>query len=133
MTPQSDVKTMRKLLVVDDEEKICLLMQEYFSQKGFEVRTVCRGDEALALANVFHPDVVVLDLLMPGISGAETLKQLKTLQPSPKVLMFSAADHEDVSRGALALGADFYISKPANLRQIEILINGVCPPSHRTS
>ena len=74
MTPQSDVKTVRKLLVVDDEEKICLLMQEYFSQKGFEVRTVCRGDEALALANVFHPDVVVLDLLMPGISGAETLK-----------------------------------------------------------
>ena len=131
--PQIDGNTMRKILVVDDEEKICLLMLEYFSQKGFEVRTVCRGEEALASANVFRPDIVVLDILMPGLSGAETLKQLKALQPSPTVLMFSAADHEDVSKGALALGADFYICKPGDLRQIEILINGVCPPARHAS
>ena len=129
MAPQADGKTPRRLLVVDDEEKICHLMREYFSQKGFEVRTVCRGDEAVALAGIFRPDVVVLDLLMPGLNGAETLKQLKAMQPIPKIIMFSAADHEDVSKGALALGADFYICKPADLRQIEILINGVCPPS----
>lgn len=130
MTPPMDEKTPRKLLVVDDEEKICHLMREYFSQKGFEVRAVCRGDEAVALATVFQPDVVILDLLMPGLNGAETLKQLKSMQRIPKVIMFSAADHEDVSRGALALGADFYVCKPADLRQIEILINSVCPPSH---
>lgn len=117
----------RKLLIVDDEERVCQLLGEYFSLKGYEVRTVRQGEEALVLANVFHPDVVLLDLLMPGMSGIDTLKALKQLKPTPKVLMLSVADHEEVVKGALDLGADFYICKPVQLDQLERLINGFLP------
>ena len=116
-----------KLLIVDDEEKIRHLLTEFFSVKGYEVRAVAQGEEAIALTRVFCPDVVVLDLLLPGMSGIETLKVLKTLTPTPKVLILSGADHEEVARGAVQLGADFYMCKPANLHQLEYLVNGLCP------
>ena len=118
---------LRKLLIVDDEEKICRLLGEYFSLRGYDVRAVGRGDEAVALAAVFRPNVVLLDLLIPGMSALDTLKRLKQLTPAPKVLMLSGADHEEVARGALELGADFYVCKPPDLSQLEHLVNGVYP------
>lgn len=124
---QLQAETRRKLLVVDDEEKICQLLAQYFTLKGYEVRAVSRGEEAVALASIFHPHAVVLDLLMPGMSGVDTLKALKQLKPSPKVLMLSAADHEEVVKGALKLGADFYLCKPVKLSDLEHLLNGMCP------
>lgn len=130
--PEGREVAQRKLLIVDDEEKICHLLAEYFSLKGYEVRTVLRGEEALALAPAFHPDVVLLDLLLPGMDGVNTLKHLKQLTPAPKVLMLSAADHEDVGKGALALGADFYICKPVNLHDLEHLVSGFYP-CHKTN
>ena len=124
---QGALPRSRRLLVVDDEEKICRLFTDHFTLKGYEVRAVCRGEEALALAAVFQPNVVLLDLLMPGIGGIDTLKQLKQLSPPPKVLMVSAADHEDVARGALDLGADFYVCKPVNLGDLDHLVEGFYP------
>lgn len=122
-------ESKRKLLIVDDEEKICALLAQYFSLKGFEVRTTPRGEEALALSHVFHPDVVLLDLLMPGMSGVDTLKALKQLTPTPKVIMLSAADHAGVIQGALQLGVDFYVCKPINLSELAHLVSGFCPPT----
>jgi two-component system response regulator (stage 0 sporulation protein F) len=112
---------------VDDEQKICLLLSEYFSMKGYDVRTVSRGEEALALLEIFQPTVVLLDILMPGMGGIETLKQIKQRAPALKVIMLSAADLEDVVQGALQLGADSYMCKPADLTQLERLINGFWP------
>lgn len=103
------------------------LLAEYFSLKGYEVRNVNRGDEAVALAEVFHPTVVILDLLMPGMSGVETLKHLKQISPAPKVIMLSAADLSDVADGALKLGADSYVCKPPSLPQLERLARGYWP------
>ena len=117
----------RRLLVCDDEQKICSVLTQYFALKGYEVRAVNRGDEALALVDVFHPSVVLLDLLMPGMTGLETLKDLKQHHPRIKVIMLSAADHQDVAQGAIELGADSYVCKPANLAQLEHLIHGVWP------
>ena len=69
---------------------------------------------------------------MPGMSGAEILKVLKQAQPAPRVIMLSAADHEDVIKGALALGADHYACKPVNFSELEHLVSGSSPskPSH---
>ena len=117
-----------KLLIVDDEQKFCQTIEQFFTMKGYEVRAVRRGDEALAMAGVFHPDVVLLDLLMPGIDGVETLKALKRLEPPPRVLVLSGVDHEVVMQGTLKLGADFYICKPADMAQLERLVHGFCPP-----
>ena len=113
-----------KVLIVDDEEKICTMLREYFSHKRYDVRSVRRGAEALVLTDVFQPDVVVLDVLMPEMDGIETLKRLKTYHPSPKVIMLSVADNEEVARGALQLGADFYVCKPVDLSELERLVTG---------
>jgi DNA-binding response OmpR family regulator len=118
-----------KLLIVDDEPKIGYLLAEYFLRKDYEVRVVQRGEEALALASTFEPDVVLLDLLMPGMSGAETLKRLRELSSSPKVIIVSAADDENVVRGALQLGAHFYLCKPIDFAQLEHLVKGFFPPA----
>ncbi len=130
---QMSLAAGRKLLIVDDEEKICRMLAQYFSLKGFEVRSVQRGDEAIALAAVFQPHIVLLDLLMPGLNGAETLKQLRQLSPAPRVVMMSAANHEDVGKGALTLGADFYLSKPLDLSKLDFLISGLCPGATSSS
>ena len=119
----------RKLLIVDDEEKICRMLADYFSLKGYEVRAVQRGEEALALVDVFQPQVVVLDLLMPGLSGIDTLKALKASHQALKIIMLSAANLEEVVQGALKLGADFYVCKPVNLAQLESFVSGFSLPT----
>ena len=124
---QAKEKPRRKLLVVDDEPKIGYLLAEYFSRRGYEVRIVQRGEEALVLADVFQPDVVLLDLLMPGMNGVETLKRLRLLPFSPRVIMLSVADDEDVARGVLQLGAHFYVCKPIDFSKLEPLVDGVLP------
>ncbi|MDP3723493.1 MAG: response regulator [Candidatus Omnitrophota bacterium] len=124
-SPQGRIRS--KLLIVDDEEKVCQLLAHYFSLKEYEVRAVCTGEEAVALAKIFHPHVVLLDLLMPGMNGIDTLRGLKKLRPAPMVLMLSAADHEQVVQGALGLGADLYVCKPPKLSHLEQLVNGFCP------
>ena len=115
------------MLICDDEPKICHVLSQYFTLKGYEVRAVNRGEEVLALVGVFQPNVVLLDLLMPGMTGVETLKDLKQHHPAIKVIMLSAADHQDVAQGAIQLGADSYVCKPANLPQLENLVNGFWP------
>ena len=95
--------------------------------KGYEVRVVYRGEEAIALLGAFRPDVVLLDLLMPGMSGVDTLKQLKQLDPPPRIIMLSAADHEHVAKGSIELGADFYVCKPPDLAQLDRLMKGFWP------
>ena len=117
----------RRLLVVDDEEKIREMLTRFFALKGYDVRSVAGGEEALALLDVFPPDVVLLDLLMPGLSGVETLKQLKQRRPSLKIVILSAADLEQVAQGALALGADYYVCKPPSLTELERLVSGFSP------
>ena len=84
-----------------------------------------RGDEALALVSAFQPHVVLLDLLMPRMSGIDTLKRLKPLIPTTKAIMLSSADLEEVAEGALQLGADAYVCKPPNLSELEHLVSGV--------
>ncbi len=116
-----------KLLIIDDEQKICELLSRYFSLKGYETRAVNRGEEGVALAKIFQPDVVLLDLLMPGLSGVDTLKQLKAAQPALRVIMVSAADHSEVAQGAMKLGADAFVCKPPSLPELERLINGYWP------
>lgn len=111
-----------KLLVVDDEEKITKLLAQHFSLNGYEVRIAYGGDEALATASEFHPNVVLLDLMMPMTSGVNTLKGLKQLTPTPKVLMVSAIDQEQIIKDVLRLGADHYVCKPINFNELDQLV-----------
>ena len=108
-------------------------MARSFALKGYNVRAVCDGEEALALAPVFRPMVILLNLLMPGLSSVDVLKRLKQLVPPPKVILLGTMNHADIVKGALSLGADFYLCKPIHLPDIERLVQTCVAPSTRQS
>ncbi|MBI4598427.1 MAG: response regulator [Candidatus Omnitrophica bacterium] len=112
MIPQQT--TQRRMLIVDDEARICRVLAEYFSLKGYDVTTVNGGEEALARAETSLPDVVLLDLLMPGMSGLEALTILTRRYPTLPVIIVSAADQQDAAQQTLQLGAKAFLSKPVD-------------------
>lgn len=110
---------MAKMLVVDDELDICNFLKSFFVEKQYEVRTATGGEEALALARSEKPDVVLLDIKMPGMSGIEALRQLKEIDKKIKVIMVTAVEETSMVDLAKELGADDYITKPFSLAYLE--------------
>jgi len=126
---------MAKVLVVDDEPNIVLSLEFLMQQAGFDVTTALDGESALALVNENPPDLVLLDISLPGISGFEVLEQLRN-QPSFKrlpIVMLTAHGREVEREKGLALGADDYITKPFSTRQlvekVQTLLNESSPNS----
>jgi two-component system response regulator (stage 0 sporulation protein F) len=100
---------MARLLVVDDDANIRFLLQEELTLAGHSVRCAADGLAGLDAAEQEHPDLVILDLKMPGMGGLEVLRRLKQTQPSLPVLLFTAyGDFHDEAR---SLGADGYLVK----------------------
>lgn len=102
------------ILVVDDEEDIRELVQLNLDREGYRVLTCETGEQALAVARAQTPDLIVLDLMLPGIDGLEVCKRLKAdsnLQEIPVVMLTAKGEESDIVAG-LELGADDYITKP---------------------
>ncbi len=106
---------MRKslILVVDDEPAIVRLVRAKLQSDGYAVATAGRGEEALEYLEDERPDLVVLDLMMPGMDGFETLRRIRTTSQVPVILLTARAGDHDKLRG-LEGGADDYITKPFN-------------------
>jgi DNA-binding response OmpR family regulator len=99
------------ILVVDDDPVILQLLKINFELEGYRVLTAPDGEVALALTASQSPDVVVLDVMMPGVSGLEVAARLREARPRPGVMMLSAkAQSSDVSAGMVL--ADDYVTKP---------------------
>ncbi|HLF50458.1 MAG TPA: response regulator [Methylomirabilota bacterium] len=108
-----------KILVVDDEREVRLVIQEFLTGKGYEVRVAGNGLEALAALETFSPDVVLLDMAMPEMDGLETLKHISALYPNLPVIMVTVnADIETTSK-VLQLGAADYVPKPFDLDYLD--------------
>ena len=109
----------RKLnaLVVDDEPSLVRVVEGYLTKDGFDVRTAGDGETALALARESEPDVVVLDLGLPGRDGVEVCRQLRTFSRCYILMLTARADEVDVLIG-LGVGADDYMTKPFSPRQL---------------
>jgi CheY-like chemotaxis protein len=103
-----------KVLVVDDEPAIRDLFTEYLTQQGFEVVTAEGGAEALTRLAGDRPDIVLLDVRMPGIDGIETLRRIRGVNMRVPVLMISANDDVAAAKEALSLGAFDYAIKPVD-------------------
>ncbi|MBP7051203.1 MAG: response regulator [Phycisphaerae bacterium] len=102
------------ILVVDDEEDIRELVELNLDREGYRVLTCETGEQALAVARAQTPDLIVLDLMLPGIDGLEVCKRLKanpTLQQIPVVMLTAKGEESDIVAG-LELGADDYVTKP---------------------
>ncbi len=111
-----------KILVVDDEPDFCEALREFLTERGFSVMEANSCEEALAAYSQERPDVVLLDVIMPGKDGRETLKELKALDPEVSVIMITALHEEDLALEAMADGAFDYITKPVNPDYLEIAL-----------
>jgi len=115
MTPASPPPTV---LVVDDEENIAYLVSSALGLAGFAVATAATGEDALARCTPAHPDLVVLDVMLPGLDGFEVLRRLRAKGVTAPVLFLTArADTADRVRG-LTAGGDDYIVKPFALEEL---------------
>ena len=107
-----------RILVVDDEEEILELLQYVLSKNGYAVTTVTSGEEAIAMVRMMRPDLVLLDLMLPGVNGLDVCKILKQDPDTAgiSIIMLTAKGEEiDIVTG-LELGADDYITKPFSPR-----------------
>ena len=106
-----------RVLVVDDEQPILRTVAANLRARGYQVLTATSGEAALAAAEVHQPDCVVLDLGLPGISGLEALRRLRTWTATP-VIILTAVDGERDKVAALDLGADDYVTKPFGMAEL---------------
>jgi DNA-binding response OmpR family regulator len=116
---------MSRILVVDDEPAIVTVVRERLEREGFTVRAVASGEEALAHLDTDPADLVVLDVMLPGIDGFEVLRRLRGAGCQVPVIVLTARD-EDVDKiVGLELGADDYLVKPFNPRELSARIRAV--------
>ncbi len=111
-----------KILVVDDEPDFREALREFLAEKGFSVMEANSCEEALEAYSQERPDVVLLDVIMPGKDGRETLQELKALDPEVSVIMITALHEEDLALEAMADGAFDYITKPFNPDYLEMAL-----------
>jgi two-component system, OmpR family, alkaline phosphatase synthesis response regulator PhoP len=112
------------ILIVDDEPKIVRLTRDYLEKDGFQVISAGDGPAALALAHREHPDLVVLDLMLPGMDGWEVCRALRRESDVPVIMLTARAEESDQVVG-LELGADDYVTKPFSPRTLLARVRAV--------
>lgn len=106
-----------RVLVVDDEAPFAAVIAGYFAREGYEVSLASDGPEALRAARATPPDLVILDVMLPGLDGVEVCRRLRGFSTA-YVLMLTARGHDHDKIVALGAGADDYVVKPASPREI---------------
>ncbi len=114
----------KNILVVDDDERLRMLLQSYLRQEGFEVATAINGREALFAARQVPPDLIILDLMMPEMDGFEFMKAHNKERSTPVIVLTAKVNEQDKVLG-LELGADDYVSKPFSLRELTARVRAV--------
>ena len=115
-TSPTEMKT--KILVVEDDPHIRLGLEEVLKSDGFEVAVCQRGDQALDAVGKHRPALLVLDVMLPGLSGYDVCKQLRAKKISTPILMLTAKGQEIDKVVGLELGADDYVTKPFGVREL---------------
>ncbi len=113
-----------KILVIDDDIGLLNLMRIGLEREGFTVVTARGGKEGLRRAYETHPDLILLDVMMPGMDGWMTCQRLRYVCDTPIIMLTAKASRTDVVKG-LSLGADDYLTKPCNLEELKARIQTV--------
>jgi two-component system phosphate regulon response regulator OmpR len=106
-----------KVLIIDDDEKLRKLLREYLEGNGFKVLTLADGSDVKKTLQKESPEMVILDIMLPGKDGLEVLKEIRTDNPIPVIMLTAKGDQTDRIVG-LELGADDYLPKPFNPREL---------------
>ena len=115
---------MPRILIGDDEQELVNFLAEEFKDRGLDVDTALNGLEAVESVMAKSPDIVLLDVRMPGMDGIAALKKFKDINPVLKVVMMTAFQDEKIMEQARALGAIDYIKKPVSLAYLDTVIMG---------
>ena len=121
----------RRVLVVDDEPTIADSVAARLRAEGFEVEIAADGPSAVAAASARRPDLVVLDVMLPGFDGLEVCRRIQADRPIP-VLMLTARDEETDLLVGLAVGADDYLTKPFSIRELAARVHALLRRAGRT-
>lgn len=113
-----DVPLPSKVLLVDDEREFVETLSERLQMRDYSSAVVYDGEEALSVIEDDEPDVMVLDLKMPGIDGLEVLRQVKEKHPNVEVIVLTGHGSEDVAKRCMELGACAYLEKPVDLEKL---------------
>ena len=129
---------MTNILVIDDDTELCELLIEYLAPEGFEVEAVHAGETGAERALTGKPDLIVLDVMLPGMNGFDVLKKIRSESQIPVLMLTARGDDVDRIVG-LELGADDYLPKPFNPRELVARIRAIQrratpnPPSDPTA
>jgi len=107
-----------KILIIEDDPHILLGLEELLKSENFDVAVCNRGDRAIEAFNQHHPALVVLDVMLPGLSGYDICKQLRAKKITTPILMLTAKGQEIDKVVGLDLGADDYVTKPFGVREL---------------
>jgi two-component system response regulator (stage 0 sporulation protein F) len=113
------------LLIVDDQAGVRRFLYEAFSEEGYNVETASSGTEAVKKASAKLPSLILLDVKMPGMSGLETLEELRQIAPDIPVVMMTAYGELDIIAEAKKRGVKCYINKPFDLNEVRYLVRGL--------
>jgi len=116
------VKAIKKILVVDDEIAIRNLLKEFLTRKGYDVYTASDGRAAIAEVKEIRPHIVLLDIMMPGMGGIDTLKEIRRIDPKVGIIMVTAISDQHLGKRAMELGAFDYITKPLDFDYLETAV-----------
>jgi DNA-binding response OmpR family regulator len=112
------------ILLVDDDATVVAVVERYLRREGFDVTSVGDGDSALECAIADPPDLLILDLMLPGMHGFEVCRQLRALAPVPVIMLTARGDESDRVIG-LELGADDYVAKPFSPKELTARVKAV--------
>lgn len=115
---------MPKIFVIDDEVRLLEVIKEYLQKEGFEVFTSVNGEEGLRLFPLLKPDFLILDLMLPDLSGEEICKRIR-LESDVPILMLTAKSGEEDRINGLSLGADDYLAKPFSPRELVMRVKAI--------
>lgn len=109
---------MARILIIDDEPSIVMAVRDELRFEGFEVESAADGPEGIKRAHELRPDVLLLDLMLPGLNGFEICRQLRAEMPEMWIIMLTVRGQEVDRVMGLELGADDYVTKPFSLREL---------------
>ena len=118
-----------KILIVDDEENILKIVEAYLVAKNYQVFRAMDGEEALRKAETIRPDLIVLDLMLPDISGLEVCRRIRKSSSVPVIMLTARATEQDILSG-LQIGADHYMTKPFSPKELVARVQTVLRRSH---
>jgi two-component system response regulator (stage 0 sporulation protein F) len=113
----------KRLLIVDDQVGIRILLLEVFATEGYDTFQAANGRTALEIVRSQRPDLVLLDMKIPGMDGLEILKQIKEYDRSIKVIMMTAYGELDMIKEATDLGALMHFTKPFDIDEMRLAVN----------